>query len=97
MKQGARDHIDRLQAEVQTLEANLVQAKGALARSNSSAQAELSRMRTELAGCESAVTHLRQQLEAQQAEVVMLEESQGSSNKASDVIRALEKQVYTTC
>ena len=81
---------------MQTLEANLVQAKGALAHSNFSAQAELSRMRTELAGSESAVTHLRQQLEAQQAEVVMLKESQGSSNKASDVIRALEKQVYTT-
>ncbi|KAA6428913.1 MAG: hypothetical protein FRX49_01023 [Trebouxia sp. A1-2] len=79
--QGADDHINRLQAQVQSLQAN-------------SAQAELNRVKAELGESENAVSHLRQQLEAQQAEVLRLKESQGGSNKAADVIHALEKQVH---
>lgn len=79
--QGADDHINRLQAQVQSLQAN-------------SAQAELNRVKAELGESENAVSHLRQQLEAQQAEVLRLKESQGGSNKAADVIHALEKQVW---
>ena len=78
--QGADDHINRLQAQVRSLQAN-------------STQAELNRARAELAESENAVSHLQQQLEAQQAEVLRLKESQGGSNKAADVIQALEKQV----
>ncbi len=96
--QGTKDHIDRLQAQVQTLEASSTQAKEALVQSDSAAslsrtQAELARMRAELAESEHAVTQLQQQLEAEQAEVLMLRESQGGSNKAGDVISALEMQV----
>ncbi len=79
--QGADDHINRLQAQVQSLQAN-------------SAQAELNRVRAELAESENAVSQLQQQLEAQQAEVLRLKENQGGSNKAADVIQALEKQVW---
>ena len=77
--QGSRDHIDRLQAQVQTLQAN-------------SAQAELAEFQT-------AISQLQQQLEAKQAEVLMLKEREGGSNKAADVIRALENQVHelTSC
>ena len=77
---GANDHINRLQAQVQSLQAN-------------SAQAELNRVRAELGESENAVSHLQHQLGAQQAEVLRLKESQGGSNKAADVIQALEKQV----
>ncbi|DBB05674.1 TPA: hypothetical protein ACH3X1_012287 [Trebouxia sp. C0004] len=79
--QGADDRINRLQARVQSLQVD-------------SAQAELNRLRAELAESETAVSHLQQQLEAQQAEVLRLKESQGGSNKAADVIQALEKQVH---
>ncbi len=78
--QGADDHINRLQAQVQSLQAN-------------SAQAELTRVRAELAESENAASHLQQKLEGQQAEVLRLKENQGGSNKAADVIQALEKQV----
>ena len=79
--QGADDRINRLQIQVQSLQAN-------------SAQAELHRVRAELAESEDAVSHLQQKLEAQQAEVLRLKEDQGGSNKAADVIQALEKQVW---
>lgn len=70
---------DRLQAQVQTLQAN-------------SAQAELAELQT-------VISQLQQQLEAKQAEVLMLKEREGGSNKAADVIRALENQVHklTSC
>lgn len=79
--QGADDCINRLQTQVQSLQAN-------------SAQDELNHVRVELAESEDAVSHLQQKLEAQQAEVLRLKEDQGGSNKAADVIQALEKQVW---
>ena len=39
------------------------------------------------------VSALQHKLQEEQAEVLMLKESQGGSNKASDVIHALETQV----
>ena len=77
--QGSSDHTDRLQAQVQTLQAN-------------SAQAELAELQT-------VISQLQQQLEAKQAEVLMLKEREGGSNKAADGIRALENQVHklTSC
>ena len=48
---------------------------------------------------QTIVSQLQQQLEIEQAEVLMLKERQGGSNKAADVIRALENQVQksTSC
>lgn len=76
--QGSSDHMERLQAQVQTLQANSAQA--------------------ELAECRTVISQLQQQLEAKQAEVLMLKEREGGSSKAADVIRALENQVHKlTC
>ena len=76
------------------------QTKGTASRSQadlSHAQAELSHARNELsqvkAEFEQAAAELRQQVEAERAEVLTLKEGQGGSNKASDVIHALETQV----
>lgn len=93
--QGAHDHIDRLQGQVQTLESRLLQPQPDPANSESQAQAqaELAHLRAGLAESQSAVSQLQRQLREAQAETLMLKESQGGSNKASDVIHALESQV----
>lgn len=94
--QGARDHIDRLEGQVRSLEGSLARPQATTTTPDShaaKAHSELARMRAELAEAKGLVTQLQHQLQEEQAEVLMLKESQGGSNKASDVIRALESQV----
>lgn len=54
-------------------------------------------MRAELADAQGRVAQLQRKLQEEHAEVLMLKESQGGSNKAGDVIQALESQVATLC
>ena len=94
--QGAQDHIDRLQGQVESLETCLRQTRATVCDSESHSpetQAELAHMRVELAESQNMVSQLQRKLQEEQAEVLMLKESQGGSNKASDVIQALESQV----
>ena len=94
--QGARDHIDRLEGQVCSLQGSLAQAQATSAIPDShtaKAHFELARVRAELAEAQGVVTQLQRKLQEEQAEVLMLKESQGGSNKASDVIHALESQV----
>lgn len=94
--QGARDHIDRLEGQVRSLEGSLARPQATMTSPDShaaKAYSELARMRAELADAKGLVTQLQHQLQEEQAEVLMLKESQRGSNKASDVIRALESQV----
>lgn len=97
--QGAHDHVERLQAQVQGLESHLSQTRAALGISEAQSpktQAELAHMRAELAESQNVVSQLQRKLQEEQAEVLMLKESQGGSNKATDVIYALESQVSIT-
>ena len=118
--QGAKDHVERLQAHVQTLEQELSQVKAAKAESTSkfqeqiqtleldlsqaraakaratqasASQSQLTHLKARLADSDSAANRLRQKLREVEAEVLALKEGQGGSNKASDVIQALEIQV----
>lgn len=85
--QGAHDHIERLEMQVPSSGALEPQRLKALNNS------ELARMRAELADARGSVSQLQRRLQEEHAEVLMLKESQGGSNKASDVIQALESQV----
>ena len=73
------------------LQASAAQAEASAADSKSQASTQAS---AELATSENAVSELRQQLKAEQAEVLTLKGGQGAINKAVDVIRALESQVH---
>lgn len=90
--QGAQDHIARLESHIHTTENALKQTQSAASRS----QADLSHTRTELtqarAEFEGTAAELRQQLDSERAEVLVLKEHHGGGNKAIDVIRALETQ-----
>lgn len=91
--QGAQDHIARLESHIHATENTSRQTQSAASRS----QADLGHARTELtrarAEFEGTAAELRQQLDSERAEVLVLKEHQGASNKASDVIHALETQV----
>ena len=93
LSQGAQDHIARLQSQRNTTENALRQTQSAASRS----QADLGHAKTELtqarAEFERAAAELRQQLESGRAEFLMLKEQHGGSDRASDVIHALETQV----
>lgn len=56
-------------------------------------RSELARLQAELAEAQKLVAQLQRKVQEEQAQVLMLKESQGGSNKASDVIQALESQV----
>lgn len=94
--QGAHDHVDRLEGQVRSLQGSLAQAQATLVIPDShaaKANSELARSQAELAEAHRVVTQLQRKLQEEQAEVLMLKESQGGSNKAGDVIHALESQV----
>ena len=85
--------MDRLQKQVHSLEGSLSQAQASFPPHTTKVHSELARMRAELADAQGAVSQLQRKLQEEQAQVLMLKESQGGSNKASDVIHALESQV----
>ena len=78
---------------MRSLQGSLAQAQATPDSHATKAHSELTRSRAELAEAQGSITQLHRKLQEEQAEVLMLKESQGSSNKASDVIHALESQV----
>lgn len=95
--QGAHDHIERLERQVHTLKASLASSGPAESQATKALNSELARMRAELADARGSVAQLQRKLQEEHAEVLMLKESHGGSNKAGDVIQALESQVSTLC
>ena len=94
--QGAHDHVERLEGQVRSLQGSLAQAQASVTTPDShatKARSETARLQAELAEAQGLVTQLQRKLQEEHAEVLMLKESQGGSNKASDVIQALESQV----
>lgn len=84
-----------MQADINTKEDTLQQTQAAASKADaalSQAKAELSLARGKF---EQDSAELKQQLESERAKMLVLKERQGGSNKASDVIHALEIQVST--
>lgn len=105
--QGAQDHISRLQSQLAKMQVSLQQTQALTDNAASRGQADLSHAEAELARARAELTQLRaqtsehnqeaaklrQQLDHEKAEVLLLKEGQGGSNRATDVIHALESQV----
>ena len=82
------------QQQTQALTDNRGQPHGSHADTElARARAELTELKARSSEHEREAAKLRQQLDHEKAEVLLLKEGQGGSNRAADVIHALEGQV----